>query len=425
MTITTTPPPTPPPAGPRHAARPPAPALSTGRIVALDVTRALAIIGMIAVHSLNEYDDNGYPTLSFSLFAGRASAAFAVLAGISISLIVGRRRLTRGPAAAGKAASLVTRALVIGVIGLLLGYTDAELGVVILVFYAAMFLLAVPLTFLGTRTLAALTAVLMVATPVLSRLVRPHIVEGTHEQLSFGYLVHSPAEFLSDVLLTGEFPALVWMTYVCAGLVIGRLTLRSIPTAVRMLVLDGAMMAAAATLSWLLFDLSGGKDAALAGLDAETGSDLILFGADGVVPASSWWWLAFDGPHTGTPLDLMATIGSTLAVLGTVILLEQGLRGRAHTAARWALAPLAAAGTMSLTVYVGHIMFLNSDFDVYGPTPGFVRQLVVIALFALAWKATAGRGPLEGLVAACTRRADAHARARAGRRAAAVTAPNR
>ena len=73
-------------------------------------------------------------------------AAFAVLAGISISLIVGRHRLTPGAVATGKAASLATRALVIGVIGLLLGFTDPELGVVILPYYAVMFVLAVPLT---------------------------------------------------------------------------------------------------------------------------------------------------------------------------------------------------------------------------------------------------------------------------------------
>ncbi|WP_182347106.1 heparan-alpha-glucosaminide N-acetyltransferase domain-containing protein [Tomitella gaofuii] len=387
-------------------------AARTPRIIALDVTRALAIVGMIAVHSLYIVADDGGPTVMYRISAGHASAAFAVLAGVSISLIAGRRRLTPSPEAAGKAASLATRAVIIGIIGLLLGYTLPGLGVVILPYYALMFLLAVPLAFLGTWSLVGLTVILLVGAPALSQAVRPHIVDTLGEQLSFGYLFGHPAEFLSSIAFTGEFPAIVWMTYVCAGMVIGRITLRSARTGGALLAAGLALMFTSAGVSWALWDLAGGRTAATAGIPSDYASEVLLFGADGVVPTNSWWWLAFDGPHTGTPLDLMATLGSTLAVLGAIILAEQGLKGRAHTVMRWVLAPLAAVGTMSLTVYVGHIMFINSDFDVYGPTSGFVRQLVVIALFALAWHATAGRGPLEGLVAACTRRADARARAR-------------
>lgn len=59
---------------------------------------------------------------------------------------------------------------------------------------------------------------------------------------------------------------------------------------------------------------------------------------------------------------------------------------------------------MSLTFYVGHNMFVNSDFDVYGPWSGYLRQLLVIFVVAIAWRATAGRGPLEGLIRSITSR---------------------
>ena len=62
-------------------------------------------------------------------------------------------------------------------------------------------------------------------------------------------------------------------------------------------------------------------------------------------------------------------------------------------------APLAAAGGMTLTFYTLHIMFINSDYDNYPPTKGYLLQVASILLIALFWRATAGRGPLEGLTA--------------------------
>lgn len=389
----------------------PAPASGTAnaparsrRLTAIDATRGLAVLGMIAVHSLNAYDDSYNPTWTYKLSAGHASAIFAVLAGVGIAFISRRRQQVRGPQATATSWSLVARALMVGLIGLTLGFTDSEYGVVILGYYAVMFLLAIPLIYLGTRTLAAVALTLAVATPVVSQVLRPHLPEPLGMQPSFDALLHEPLRLLSDLAFTGEFPATVWMTYVCVGLLVGRLNLTAFRTAATLAASGMALMLSSAAVSWLVLYPMGGLERIEAIEDPESVSEILTFGADGTVPTSSWWWLGVASPHTGTPLDLMATLGSSLLVLGAMLLLGHVTHRVWARVIRVALAPLAAIGSMSLTIYVSHILFVNSDFDVYGPWSGYIRQLVFMFAFALAWRATAGRGPLEGLVAFVTTR---------------------
>ncbi|MFC4604601.1 heparan-alpha-glucosaminide N-acetyltransferase domain-containing protein [Rhodococcus kronopolitis] len=386
------------------------PTRKASRLAGIDATRGLAILGMMAVHSLNEYDDAGDPTWMYSLSAGRAAAIFAVLAGVSIAFISKRRRQHRGPEATGISASLAARAVVIGLIGLFLGYTEIEFGVVILTYYAVMFLLAIPLIYLSTRTLVVLTVAAGLLLPAASQLLRPVLPEFLDGQLSFSHLVHDPLGVLATLVFTGEFPALVWMTYVGAGLVVGRLTLSSLRVAASLFGTGLALMLGSAVVSWALLNPFGGLDRIDATTDDAVITELLLFGGDGTVPTTTWWWLGVNGPHTGTPFDLMATIGSSLAVLGVALLLGHVTQRYLAIAVRVLFVPLTAIGSMSLTAYVGHIAFINSDFDVYGPWSGYLRQVVVMILLAIVWRATAGRGPLEGLVTAVTTRAQRRAR---------------
>jgi hypothetical protein len=113
-----------------------------------------------------------------------------------------------------------------------------------------------------------------------------------------------------------------------------------------------------------------------------------------------------NAPHTSTPFDLMGTTGAATALLGAMLLLG-------HVTAPPVLrrmiaigmAPLAAAGSMTLTLYTAHIAFINSDYDTYNPTTGYLLEVATALLIGLAWRATAGRGPLETLVTALATRA--------------------
>ncbi|HLR94133.1 MAG TPA: heparan-alpha-glucosaminide N-acetyltransferase domain-containing protein [Jiangellaceae bacterium] len=91
------------------------------RLVGVDATRGLALLGMMAVHALWAFDDEGHVTWTYELAAGRSAATFAVLAGIGIAFMTGRRQVTGTDRRA-----VAVRALIIGMIGLALGYADSD-----------------------------------------------------------------------------------------------------------------------------------------------------------------------------------------------------------------------------------------------------------------------------------------------------------
>ncbi len=375
------------------------------RLIGVDAARGAALLGVIAVHALHESHRDGSPTWSFSLFAGRSAALFAVLAGVGIALMTGRRRV---PLAAGRAsaAGLAARALAIGGFGLALGYANASLGAVILPYLAVMFLLAIPLVFLPTRIIAVLGVLIAVGMPVLGHVWRPRLPVPDLLNPTIGSLIDDPLGLLSELSLTGEYPALPWMAYLCAGLVIGRLDLTRQRVAIALTAVGAVLATASAYVSSYLDPFAGAHI-----WPAQPGSyltgpetaELLILGGDGTTPASTWWWLAIDAPHTGTPFDLMGTTGVAIAVLG-VMLLASKMRSMSAL-----LMPLAAAGGMTLTLYAAHIMFINSDYDTYSAATGCLVQIGAALLSGLAWRATIGRGPLEAITTAVAARARRYA----------------
>lgn len=374
------------------------------RVAGVDAARGVALLGMMAVHSLYVVDESGEPTWTATIFSGRAAAVFAVLAGVGVAFLTGRHqvRLSEGPAIV---AALVNRALVIGAIGLGLGYTDASLGAVILPYYAVMFILVIPLVFLPTWALVGFGVAAAGGMPVLSHLLRPGLPDPSLENPTLGYLVDHPAGLLTELLLTGYYPALPWLTYLCAGIVVGRLDLTRPKVAALLLGVGTALTVAASITSSVLLGWYGGLEqiraaGADSGLTEAETSELLTFGSGGTTPTSTWWWLAVDGPHTSTPLDLAETTGTAVALLGVMLLAGHLTRLRALITL--VQTPLAAVGTMTLTFYTAHIMFINSRWDIYGVTTGYLIQVVVVLLVGLAWRATAVRGPLEALVSVLT-----------------------
>lgn len=378
----------------------PTPTATKHRLLGIDAARGIALFGMMAVHSLLAVSDDGSPTLSYSIAAGRSSALFAVLAGVGIAFTTGRTRVEHGQRRA-TAASLAARAAAIGVIGLLLGYTDAEYAVVILPYYAILFLIAIPLVYLPTRILAALTLVITVAVPALIEELGTTLPAPSLDNPTLPGIIDHPARWATELLLNGEFPALPWTAYICAGIVIGRLTLTSATVAGALLMFGTALAVASRILSEILIFRLGGLDHLITGSDLPRHEvlDLISYGADGSVHGSTWWWLAVDGPHSSTPLDLLGTIGSSTAVIGAMLFLGHLAGTKLGTA------PLAAAGSMTLTLYVLHIWFINSPYDTYTPWTGYLLQLLAATAIGIFVKYTTGRGPLEAFVTTAANRA--------------------
>lgn len=389
------------------------PATKPSRLVGVDAARGIALLGMMSVHALWAYDENGDVTWTYALAAGRSAATFALLAGVAIAFMTRRRRAERGDWRT-TSASLAARAGVVGVIGLLLGGTDAAVATVIFTYYAVLFIVAIPMVFLSTRALFATGSAIALVVPVLSHLVRPHLPESADGNVSVAQLLQDPVQLLTQLTLTGLYPALPWMAYVCIGIAIGRLQLSAQQVALRLFGWGAGLAISAWALSFLLLGPAGGRAQLYAsgpasGRSSSDIDDLLSWGGAGSTPTDTWWWLATVAPHTTTPLDLAHTIGVATALLGGMLLLARRYGN--------VLTPLAAAGGMTLTLYTAHVLFLNSPWDVFGATTGYVIQVAAALAFAVIWRKMVGSGPLEAL-AADTARAARRAAARRERPAA-------
>jgi uncharacterized membrane protein YeiB len=273
-----------------------------------------------------------------------------------------------------------------------------SLAGVILPYYAVLFVLAIPLVLLSVRTLVVTAAAVAIGMPVLSHLARAGESLVTEPNYTVVQVFQQPGQVFQDLLLTGTYPALPWVAYLCAGLAVGR-SLLSSRRVVVLVVLTGVGLAITArVVSWVLLDVLGGRAqleaVALRSLTPEQYTDLLVWGPAGATPTDTGWWLATMAPHSTTPLDVLFTIGVGLAVLGVSILV-----GRTTTTA---LRPLAAAGSMTLSLYCLHLLMLSSPFMPEDETASLLTQAVVVVCFALLWRRDHARGPLEEIVAQAT-----------------------
>ncbi|MDG6108677.1 DUF1624 domain-containing protein [Dactylosporangium aurantiacum] len=379
------------------------------RLIAVDAARGVALLGMITLHALYEADAAGNPTWSATVFSGRAAALFAVLAGVGIAFVTGRRRVAAGDRAA-VAAMMATRAVAIGAVGFLVCAGDSVLKAVILPYYAVVFLLAIPLVYLRTRTVAVVGLLLATGGPAADYFLLPRLPTPQLDNPSFDRLVHDPVGMLTELTLTGFYPSPAWLAYVCAGIVLGRqdLTRRRFAA---LLLAGGAVVAVwANAISKLLLYRFGGlaaiwKSQPDSGLSVAETKELLTFGGDGNTPSDTWWWLAVNTPHTSTPADMFGAAGCAVAVLGLLLLAGHVTRRVLGPLCTVVLVTLASAGSMTLTFYAAHILFINSDFDTYSATNGCLVQVIGAVLIGLAVRGTVGRGPLEAAVSALANRA--------------------
>jgi uncharacterized membrane protein len=362
------------------------------RIVGVDVAPCVALVGMIATHVLPVRNADGSLALAHELAGGRASALFAVLAGTSLALMSGGEQPVRGTDRWTVTIALAVRAVLIALIGVLLGQLPTSIAV-ILTYYGVLFLLALP--FLGLRrdALAALGAAWLVVAPVLSQLVRPQLPARGFESPRLDSFVH-PWHALTELTFTGYYPAVPWLGYLLVGMAIGRTDLRRRRTAVVLVVL-GAVLAGSSWLAstWLLH--RPGATRALVGSAPQPDMTAGQLGRRlqetmfGTTPTESWWWLAVHTQHSGTPFDLLHTTGTAMLVLGLSLML-----GR--------LCPRAAAvvfgaGAMTLTLYTLHVVLRTPPFLPDDNAPTFLWHVGIVLAVGAVFRLMAWRGPLESV----------------------------
>lgn len=353
-----------------------------GRIQGLDVARALALLGMIATHTLALSTSTGIPEPA-AVLAGKAAALFAVLAGFSITLSTRKYDTYREAAI-----SLVARGLVIAVIGLVLGSITTHLAV-ILVNYGVMFALAALVFRAPTKVLAVLAPAWLVVTPVLGFAARMWFdVPRMTEVPNTGHLT-DPQFMITAIGISGYYPVLQWFGYILVGLLLSRLDWRRVAVT-WWAAAAGATAAAVAYLTSSALLAVGGMEAIVRSADGVASASwgsveaALHTGSYGTVPTDTWWWLVVSGPHTSTPFDMVYTAGIAALVIALCIRLCQWLGD-----ATWYLYPLLAAGSMPLSLYSAHVVLREM-------TDNLAVHVVLLVVAAILWRLHTTRpGPLE------------------------------
>jgi len=342
---------------------------------------------MVAAHVLDARTPEGRLTWHAWLVEGRASALFAVLAGVSLALM-SRRTSARG---------LAARALLVALWGLVLGELDSGLAV-ILTYYGLLFLLGLPFLRLRAGALFACVGAWVVAGPVISQVVRPHLPARGAASPAFDQLGH-PGRLLSELLLTGYYPCLTWLAYLLLGMAIGRCDLRSRSVHTG-LVLGGLAVSVLAFVvsrsfteqPWVLRRLvpDAGRYGDVSTADAFVSA--VSGGLHGTTPAGgSWAWLLVVAPHSGTPFDLVETGACAALVIGLGLLALASLRSGLQRA----VAITFGAGTMTLSLYSLHVLLRTDRFWPPEEPSSYGWHVLVLMTIGALFVAFGRRGPLE------------------------------
>ena len=401
----------PPPRTSSESAGQVSPGPSMGRLVGLDLARALAVFGMYIVHiAPMPSAGNDLGSWVYSLAEGRSSALFATLAGFSLMLIAGRLEPKTGLAGRQAKARIAIRAVILLALGTVLAMEYGD--VIILAYYGVYFLLALLLVRLGAKTLAIIAAGIALVMPQLAFVLKMWLSDSVQQNIN----AYDPLEKLSsvgvlDLLLTGLYPTITWMAFVIAGMALARLDLTAATVQLRLAALGASLTVGAYGLAALLGGTSavlsfggggGPSSGSVAGSmgSGSMGSGSMGSGSGGPVQSASDLLGAVS--HTGTTLDTIGCLGvAILVIVGATVAIDRLPRLRRLAK------PVIAVGTMSLTAYVGHFLAQSAwPASGAGTTKSWVPVLTYILgaiVFAAIWSRFFRRGPLEYLLNAATR----------------------
>ncbi|MGW4568493.1 DUF418 domain-containing protein [Streptomyces sp. NPDC004561] len=339
--------------------------------------------------------------------SGRSAALFALLAGFSLVIITGRPHPRTGRAGRQAVVRIVIRAVVLLVLGYALSALDTEVNV-ILSFYGVLFLTVLPLYRLRARTLALIAAATALVLPQVLYVMRASIEDG---RWAHAVIVHDPLALISgtggtlELLFTGAYPVLTWISFLIAGMAVARLDLARPGIRSRLTLAGGALALLGYGGSWLALHL---VPHALSAVASAT---------DGGPASSAWWsdrvgepgghpplaWLLVAVPHSETTFSIVGNTGLALVVVAACLIVAERMPRLTRLAT-----PVAAVGMTALTAYVLHIVALWFFSEVWyvpaiaGDTlsalTGLFGFIAAAMLLATVWTRLFRRGPLEELL---------------------------
>ncbi|MGD7002927.1 DUF418 domain-containing protein [Corynebacterium halotolerans] len=355
------------------------------RVHGVDLARAIAVLGMIYAHLSADDADSWLGQTMVSMTDSLPSALFAVLAGVTLSLMGVRSAREGGEPWAHTRHRLLVRGVILVGIGVLMRLVQVSILVVLIPLGVAMALL-IPAIQARTSTLVALVMTFLLSGPAV--------------QLFF------PGAMELSELFDGAYPLFAWLGYVLVGMLVHRLLLTR-PAAQAVVLIVGVL---GTTAGLWLRSLLGTIPLAKAGMPARYSDDPADVEEPPVLLDEPMYRYLSPEGHSGGIIDQLTCICFSLTVIMACLLLTRS------AAVTRALYPLRAMGSMGLTVYVLHVLtaslvmggftggvlpyeLVMADYEFGVGYPGALVLTIVIAVgAAVLWKLRFRRGPLEELL---------------------------
>ena len=356
------------------------------RLPGLDVTRAVALIGVVVMNyhgylNIDDPRDQSFAERIFDTADGplstRFAATFVLVAGMGVTLLTNRSRLSGDrDAILADRWRLVRRGVLLYSFGLLIEWIWHG---TILFFYGAFFVFAALLFTLRMRWLVTIGATAAVAGAVIAGIRWNKALDGDNV-LWLDPPVNSPRNLLLRTFIGYTHPLLPWLAFFCAGIILGRYlpaiaTLRPRLIGFGFALFAGSYLVNYFGLRWATDDFARTDDR-----------------------ARLWRGLLSTGPFDRGLLYTIGTLGSSLVAFCLI----------SWVADRFPTSPvvelLAHAGQMTLSIYIAHVLVFNAVVHWWHwvtPTGldtalvfSFVFWMLAIMIGAL-WHRFAGTGPLE------------------------------
>lgn len=350
----------------------------TGRVVGLDMARGLAILGMFTAHMWVSVQGPVSSVMAWS--HGRSAPLFALLAGASMGIMQQRlsRRFAGSPALSRRfygekilvrAAFLILLAALLSLINtrILLILDNYGVWMVCALFWAG---LSVPMQ------LGVIGLLLVVGIPLWHYL----------------NLLFLPSE-IGVVLGLNDYQMPTFLIYVLTGLILWRLGWAGVTLRARRLQKYGAVIGLGT--AGVIFGVGTAVDSLR--LWRFSG---VLFENDTLsianpTPAQFWYQtLIYIAPHTDSVAETVANTAWCVGLTSLLLLAGPTFNGF--------FSPLAALGSMALTIYTLHIIWHAVTFRLFGYAgliPSLIIMIVVFLLVASLWRLRFGKGPLEAFLA--------------------------
>jgi uncharacterized protein len=351
-----------------------------GRLVGPDVTRGVALIGVVVMNyhgylnGVGAAPDDAWYQSMFDPWKGalstRFAATFVTVAGVGITLLT-RRSVASGDHAAisDDRWRLTRRGVLLYLVGLVLNWVW---GGTILFFYGAFFVLGALLFTLRSRVVLIIGAVAALSAAGIRWWAETRIQDGHSVAWLLSpstFATRSPRGLLFDTFINGTHPVLPWLSFLCAGIVLGR-HLAQLPRL--------ALIAGGAALTALTYAIS----------------HLVRSGSDDPVTQ-----IVFSTRYTDR--GLLYTFGT----LGTSVVAFCVLSWLGERFARAAVvSALACAGRTTLSIYLLHVFVFRAVVNWWGlvqPTGLDTALMFALAFWVFAiivatwWQGLFGAGPIE------------------------------